>query len=205
MGKLERKRKEVKLVHPNSRKAAALVKQKTKSVRRDQKRDRGHQQLRLLAERLVWFRDNLEPGRKAYTPEEAHQLIYRYLSRYAAEMEQLRCRSGGGRGRPGRRCPPPARLLTLEATQRSEVEQYDQQGIECADLTDEEAVLYLRAWDGQLRLVPQIRTRRFIRRHLETAEANSASAACPQMAAQDRQSGDGATMSARPCRREFGR
>ena len=53
-----------------------------------------------------------------------------------------------------------------------------------ADLTDEDAVLYLRAWDGQVKLVPQIRTRRFIRGRLAEPAADSASEAGRQMAAE---------------------
>ena len=53
-----------------------------------------------------------------------------------------------------------------------------------ADLTDEEAVLYLRAWDGQVKLVPQIKTRRFIRGRLTEPAATTAPKTGQQMAAE---------------------
>ena len=71
---------------------------------------------------------------------------------------------------------------------------------EVADLTDEDAVLYLRAWDGQVKLVPQIKTRRFIRGRLEQAAANSASEVGQEMAAEAGSSGsDDAAMSDENC------
>ena len=51
-------------------------------------------------------------------------------------------------------------------------------------MTDEDAVLFLRAWDGQLKLVPQIRTRRFIRGRLAEPAADAVSDTGRQMAAE---------------------
>ncbi|XP_043197499.1 translation machinery-associated protein 16-like [Amphibalanus amphitrite] len=180
MGKLEKK-KEPKLVHPNSRKAAAIVKKKIKTARREQKKERGHQHLRLLSERLVWFRDNLPAEKQRFTVEQTHQLIEQYIARHTAELEQLRGRAAP-RGPAGRRAKPPQRLAALEATLRAETDEFTQGGIEVADLTNEEAVLYLRAWDGQVKLVPQIKTRRFIRGRLAEPAANTASETGQQMA-----------------------
>lgn len=188
MGKIEKKRGE-KLIHPNSRKAQALVKRKIKSARREHKKEQGHLHLRLLAEKLVWFRDNLPVSEtRPLTAEETHALIERYIARHEAELLDLKARSSvrvpAVRGPAGRRSRPPQKLATLEATQRAETAEFTQAGIEVADLTDGDVVLYLRAWDGQVKLVPQIKTRRFIRGRLTEPAANTASESGQQVAAE---------------------
>jgi len=180
MGKLEGAKK-AKLVHPNSRKAAALVKKKIKVSRRETKKQQGQQRLRLLAERLVWFRDNLDSACTECSLLETHGLIQRYIARHESEVEELRAKAA--RAPAGRRPQPQPRLEALEATNRAETAQFRQGGFECADLTCPEAVLYLRAWGGEVKLVPQIKTRVFLSGHIADAPLNTTSEDVHQVAA----------------------
>ncbi|XP_037084373.1 translation machinery-associated protein 16-like [Pollicipes pollicipes] len=160
MGKLEKK-KEAKLIHPNSRKATALVKKNIRTARREAKKQQGHQHLRLLAERLIWFRDHLDTDKRKYSVEETHELIERYIARQEAEA----C-SG------------------VPLVSQEDLVKVDENinSFECVDLTSEEAVLWLRTWDGQVKLVPQVKTHKFIRGRLADPAESSASKDGQEMA-----------------------
>ena len=67
-----------------------------RTARREQKKERGHLHLRLLSERLVWFRDNLPSETRRFTVQETHRLIEQYVARRgrAAGWFALRCSVG---------------------------------------------------------------------------------------------------------------
>nr|CAD7204718.1 unnamed protein product [Timema douglasi] len=64
-----------KVIHPKSRKTQALAKQVKKVSAREKTKLVHHMKQNLLGEKLLWFRDNLEPEAAVYSPRLVVQLI----------------------------------------------------------------------------------------------------------------------------------
>ncbi|KAJ8935951.1 hypothetical protein NQ314_012573 [Rhamnusium bicolor] len=85
-----------KCKHPNSRKTKALTKQMKRQTTREKIKLSSNIKLNILGEKIVWFRDHLDPEWTTCSPKQVQDLILQYLSRFNAELEQIRLKHSIG-------------------------------------------------------------------------------------------------------------
>lgn len=95
----------------------------------------------------MWFSVLIDE--KAYSPDEMHELILLYLSRFDEEMEEIQSQQ-----RPGR--PIPKRLDELNMTKKQELDEY-KKGFVLPDLSELKNVQILKAWNGDYNSIKHIK------------------------------------------------
>ncbi|RZC32747.1 BRCA1-A complex subunit BRE-like [Asbolus verrucosus] len=153
-----------KCKHPNSRKTHALIKQIQKEKSRDKKKKSNNIKLNILGEKLLWFRDNLEPNCAIYTPKQTVELIEKYLSRFEEELEQIRIKHSIG-NRKNRQHASREDIINL--TIQQEREEFNSCGLEIPDVLNIPQFQLLRQWNGELRFLPKFKLKRYSRKYLE--------------------------------------
>eukprot|EP01135_Chromosphaera_perkinsii_P007835 Nk52_evm27s1020 gene=Nk52_evmTU27s1020 len=142
------------IIHPNSRKA----KQITRAVHRIDKLDKRKVQnvkgMSSLAEKLVWFQQNLVEGKTAYTYGEILQLIMRYIERNdeAIQMAEEIRKNGGSSNIKSE--------VLFELKEREMGLYYS--GFQAPDLTRVKIVKALKGWEGDLNLMSNIELKTFV-------------------------------------------
>uniref|UniRef100_A0A069DWU9 Putative translation machinery-associated protein n=1 Tax=Panstrongylus megistus TaxID=65343 RepID=A0A069DWU9_9HEMI len=160
MGKAKQNKKgEAKALtisHPNSRKAMKLAKQTIKQAAR-QKTKQGYAIKRnIFGDKLLWFRDNLEPG-LIYTPQMFENLIEKYLSRFEDELEQIEIKHSIGQ-RKGRQHA--SREDVINMTISREREEFNTSGIEMVNILIPQQLAIFRKWDADLNKIHNFTIRR---------------------------------------------
>ncbi|KAJ3667133.1 hypothetical protein Zmor_002538 [Zophobas morio] len=153
-----------KCKHPNSRKTNALVKQIKKTKSREKSKQAGNIKLNLLGEKLLWFRDNLEPNSATYTPELTIKVIETYLGRFDEELEQIKIKHSIG-CRKNRQHASREDIINL--TIKKEREEFNSCGLEIPDLLCVSQFTLLKQWNGELRFLPKFKLKRYSRSQLE--------------------------------------
>nr|CAD7446406.1 unnamed protein product [Timema bartmani] len=175
-----------KVIHPKSRKTQALAKQVNKVSAREKTKLVHHMKQNLLGEKLIWFRDNLEPGAAAYTPQLVVQLIDKYLKRFSDELEQIKLKhSVGNRGKSRQHA---SREDIIRLTVLRDEEEFATCGLgivqlpsrftqvffltlrlttQVPDLLNPKQLQLLRSWSGELRYIQNLRLVRLHRRGLK--------------------------------------
>lgn len=77
------------VVHPQSRKAAQIARQRHHELRIDKSVLEKEKKLELLGTKLKWFQEHLEPEKTQYTTAEACSLVEQYFLRFDEELEQI--------------------------------------------------------------------------------------------------------------------
>ncbi|KAF7286764.1 hypothetical protein GWI33_004386 [Rhynchophorus ferrugineus] len=153
-----------KCKHPNSRKTKALAKQLMKQNNRDKAKLSTNIKQNLLGEKLLWFRDNLNPDQKACTPKEIELLILKYLGRFNDELEQIKLKHSIGQ-RKNRQHANREDIINM--TIKREKEEFKTCGIEMPDLLNVSQFNLLKCWSGELRLIQNFKLRRFSMKNLK--------------------------------------
>ncbi|XP_012276326.1 translation machinery-associated protein 16 [Orussus abietinus] len=153
-----------KVLHPNSRKTAAIIK-KNKKVSNRQKSKLGKViSQNIVAEKMMWLRDHMTPNVSPYTPELTAELLQLYIARHNEELDQIAIKHSIG----GKRMRQHAsREDILRMTKAREQEEYDTCGIEIPDVLNSTQCDLLRTWEGELRYLPNFKFRRFGKKHLK--------------------------------------
>jgi len=146
-----------KLVHPNSRQATRLCAKAHRENRMDDQVKKRSQKLEHTGDRCRWFQEHLDPDKATYTKQECCHLIDVYLGRFADELEQIGIKQSM-KGRSG--LQHAARHDAITRTQEAERSEYDSAGLEIPDLVNGKSLAYLRTWQGELRLLQNIKMRR---------------------------------------------
>ncbi|KAG7213570.1 hypothetical protein KM043_002825 [Ampulex compressa] len=155
-----------KVTHPNSRKALAIIKKTTRMSNRQKAKVGGLLKQNLTGEKMLWIRQHMVPDVCPYTPELTGELLEKYVARNDEELEQIAIKHSIG-GRKNRQHA--SREDVLRMTRKRELEEYDTCGIEIPDILTSFQCEMLRKWNGELRLLPNFRFRRFGRKHLKEA------------------------------------
>ncbi|XP_075228085.1 translation machinery-associated protein 16 [Lycorma delicatula] len=143
--------------HPNSRKAKQFAKQTNKSLKRNKSKILHQMKSNLLGEKLLFFRDNLDPKSTVCTPEDLSNLIEKYLGRFSEELEQIKLKHSIGQ----RNRQHASREDAIKLNISQELEEYTNCGIELPDLFSESQVKMLREWNGEIRFIQNFKLRRF--------------------------------------------
>ncbi|XP_019874672.1 translation machinery-associated protein 16 homolog [Aethina tumida] len=147
-----------KCKHPNSRKTKALAKQMKKQSVKDKNKHLGNIKLNILGEKLLWFRDHLNPEWTCCTPNQVHELIQSYIDRFNEELEQIKLKHSIG-NRKNRQHASRQDIINLSI--KRETEEFNTCGIEIPDLLDVEQFNRLKEWNGELRFLQNFKLRRF--------------------------------------------
>ncbi|KAG5885728.1 Translation machinery-associated protein 16-like protein [Gonioctena quinquepunctata] len=153
-----------KCKHPNSRKTKALAKQVKKQHSREKSKLSNNIKLNLLGEKILWFKENLDPQWPVYTPQGINELITKYLSRFDEELEQIHIKHSIG-NRKNRQHASREDIINL--TIKREKEEYNTCGIEIPNLLDTIQFNVLKTWNGELRFLQNFKLRRFSKNNLE--------------------------------------
>ncbi|XP_781952.2 translation machinery-associated protein 16 [Strongylocentrotus purpuratus] len=150
----------VKLIHPQSRKAAKLGgremhKERVRKVHQDTAFKNSIQ-----IEKLKWFQEALEPDRANYSRADAEDLVERYLERFEEELEQISI-VNSIKSRSGRQHA--MREDVINQTKKREEEQFNTCGLEIPDICDGRNAKVLRSWDGSPKFLGNIKMRRVVR------------------------------------------
>eukprot|EP00057_Strongylocentrotus_purpuratus_P030533 XP_781952.1 PREDICTED: translation machinery-associated protein 16 [Strongylocentrotus purpuratus] len=150
----------VKLIHPQSRKAAKLGgremhKERVRKVHQDTAFKNSIQ-----IEKLKWFQEALEPDRANYSRADAEDLVERYLERFEEELEQISI-VNSIKSRSGRQHA--MREDVINQNKKREEEQFNTCGLEIPDICDGRNAKVLRSWDGSPKFLGNIKMRRVVR------------------------------------------
>ncbi|XP_012522950.1 translation machinery-associated protein 16 isoform X2 [Monomorium pharaonis] len=119
----------------------------------------------LVGEKLMWFKQNMFPDECQWSEFDLADLLIKYIGRNDEELEQIEIkRSIGRRGRQHA-----SREDVILMTKKEEQTQFDTCGIEIPNLFNRKQREMLRDWDGDLKLLPNFKFRRFGRKHLTDA------------------------------------
>ncbi|XP_072037727.1 translation machinery-associated protein 16-like [Amphiura filiformis] len=135
----------VKVLHPNSRKAAKV----TGTCMRKQRIQRAHTETALkqtlLLDKLQWFKDNRDDSKDSYTKTDMVELVKRYIHRFDDELEQIEI-IHGMKSRKNRQHA--AREDVIRMTMKREEQAFNTSGIEMPDLCDAKNLELFLKWDG---------------------------------------------------------
>ncbi|XP_066488073.1 translation machinery-associated protein 16 [Tiliqua scincoides] len=148
---------EKKAVHPYSRKAAQLAKEVHKQDKKEKLKNEKAFRLSVVGEKLLWFQSHLDPSKVEYTKKEACELAENYLHRFSDELEQIELQNSI-KGRQGRQHS--SRETVIKHTMERERELYDGHGLDIPDFVNCKHLQTFRAWDGDLKKLPNIKMRK---------------------------------------------
>lgn len=114
------------MIHPNSRKADQISREWHREVRVKHNKKAMAQKMTALGEKIAWFRDQLDPEVKIYTPELTADLVEQYLGRFDEELEQIHLKNQIGQ-RSSRQHA--SREDAIEHSQKLEKDEYEGCGI----------------------------------------------------------------------------
>ncbi|XP_060912855.1 translation machinery-associated protein 16 [Labrus mixtus] len=154
-----------KVVHPYSRKAAYLAREEIRLKKKDRQRNDKATRLSSIGEKLLWFQEQLDPEKTAYTRKDACDIIERHLQRFDSELEQIELMNGI-KGRQGRLHG--AREAVIKQTVERERAQYEGIGFEIPDIINAKHLKTFREWTGDLKKLPNIKLRKVSKKDLDT-------------------------------------
>ncbi|KAJ8920469.1 hypothetical protein NQ315_005337 [Exocentrus adspersus] len=120
--------------------------------------------LNLLGEKVLWFKQNLDPLRKVYTPQEVQVLIENYLARFNEELEQIQLKHSIGKRKNRQHA---SREDVIKLTIKREREESHTCGLEIPNLMDPVQLELLKTWSGELRYLQNFKLKRFSEKNLE--------------------------------------
>ncbi|XP_060076660.1 translation machinery-associated protein 16-like [Ylistrum balloti] len=145
-----------KPIHPNSRKAQQL----TRKASRDQRlgvKNLNTQRTELLADRLMWFQQNVDLEKKCLKKSELASLCKKYLSRFEDELDQIDIVQHIG-NRQGRQHA--AREAAISMTLNKEKDEFASNGLELPDLVNAKNFEYFKQWNGEIKYLQNIKLRK---------------------------------------------
>ncbi|XP_035515248.1 translation machinery-associated protein 16 [Morone saxatilis] len=165
MPKVQKGKAAEKVVHPFSRKAAYLAREEIRLKKKERQKNDKATRLSSIGEKLLWFQEQLDPEKTAYTRKDACDIIERYLQRFDCELEQIELMNGI-KGRQGRLHG--AREAVIKQTIERERAQYEGGGFEIPDIINGKHLKTFREWTGDLKKLPNIKLRKVSNKGLDT-------------------------------------
>lgn len=149
--------REKKIIHPYSRKAGQITREAHKQEKKEKLKNEKALRLNLIAEKLQWFQNQLDPQKLKYSKKDACELIERYLNRFSSELEQIELHNSI-KDRQGRRHH--SRETVIRQTMERERQQYHGYGFEIPDILHASSLKTFREWDLDLKKLPNIKMRK---------------------------------------------
>ncbi|XP_043274078.1 translation machinery-associated protein 16 [Venturia canescens] len=155
-----------KMIHPNSRKSAAIAKKTVKITNRTRAKQAGSMKQMLVGEKMLWLQENMVPGVCPYTPELTMELLEKYIARHDEELDFI-AQKNKVIGKKNK--SHASREDILRMSKEREKEEYEASGIEIPNIMIASQCSMLQKWDGDLRYLPNFIFRRWGKKNLEEA------------------------------------
>ena len=168
--KLSGKGKPEKVIHPNSRKAAYLAGKANRIERVQLSKQASSLKLEVLAEKLLWFKERLDPEKKVFMKSDLKPLVQEYLQRFDSELEQIDIVRSIGK-RQGN--PHSARENAVKSTIEREKRQIDEGSFEVPHVFNAKNLTFFRAWNGEIKYVKNIKLSKLSAKDLEQGSSES--------------------------------
>lgn len=153
-------------LHPNSRKAKRLAKKICRDNKMSKQRSNRNLKLQMMSERLEWFKENMNEDLEVYTHMDLLDLIEQYINRNKDEEDQITLKNSiGQRSTPNRQNA--SRADVLRFAREKDTNDFCGCGFDTVDLLNKEAVDYFKKWEGEMRMVSNIKLSRFTKAALE--------------------------------------
>ncbi|KAF5307355.1 hypothetical protein FQR65_LT07072 [Abscondita terminalis] len=136
-----------KCKHPNSRKTKSLTKRAKHIIFRNDNEQSKNLKRSVVANKIQWFLQHLDPSVAVCTVKQTRELIERYLSRFDEELEQIAIKRSIG-NRKSRQYA--SREDIIKMTIQREKEEYNTCGLEMPDLMNSTELASFRNWNGDL-------------------------------------------------------
>ncbi|XP_072934115.1 translation machinery-associated protein 16 homolog [Epargyreus clarus] len=151
------------LKHPNSRKTISLAKKMLKNEKKNNSKLGTHIKQNLIGEKILWFKERIPEECVVLDKAQTLELIETYLSRFDEELEQIALKNSVGQRKNRQHA---SREDIINITKKREQEEFDTCGIEMPDLLDQQQMVVLRKWNGELRYLQHFKLKRIARKHL---------------------------------------
>jgi translation machinery-associated protein 16 len=161
------KEKSEKVVHPNSRKAAFLARQVNREERVKVSKQASSLKLEVLAEKLLWFKERLDPDKNVFTRSDLGPLVQDYLQRFDSELEQIDIVRSVGKRQGNQHS---ARENAVKLTIEREKQQIEEGSFEVPHVFNAKNLAFLRAWKGEIKYVKNIKLSKISAKDLELGE-----------------------------------
>lgn len=154
-----------KCKHPQSRKTLALAR-KMKKINNREKKKMGHAvKANVVGKKLGWFAEHLEDRVEPLKSEEFEQLIDTYLTRFDAELEQIKLVQSINKQRINQHA---SREATVKITLEKETDDFNGGGLELPDLCDKIEFQKFQQWDGSAQSIQHLKMHFISRKRLQT-------------------------------------
>lgn len=153
-----------KLIHPKSRKAKKLTKKFSRSLKMQKRRGESNMKLQVLGDKLLWFKENMDPTIEVYSPSDVLDLIQRYINRNLEELEQIALKHSIGARSSNQHA---SRKDRINNTHENEMNLFTGAGFETIDFLNPESLKVFKSWNGKLRFLTNFKLRRFKKQSLE--------------------------------------
>lgn len=161
-----------KVIHPNSRKAAYLAGQVNRNERVQISKQASSLKLEVLAEKLLWFKERLDPEKKVFTKSNFGSLVQEYIQRFDSELEQIDIVRSVGK-RQGN--PHSSRENAVKLTIEREKRQIDEGSFEVPHVFNAKNLAFFRAWNGEIKYVKNIKLSKISSKDLEKGSTEDVS------------------------------
>ncbi|KAI4833056.1 hypothetical protein KUCAC02_015989, partial [Chaenocephalus aceratus] len=136
-----------KVCHPYSRKAAYLAGEEIRLKKKNRSNKDKATRLSGIGEKLMWFQENLDTEKTAFTKKDACYIVERYLQRFEPELEQIEL-VNGIKGKLSSNKP------WSESWSSTNV------GFEIPDIINAKNLKTFREWTGDVKKLPNIKLRK---------------------------------------------
>ncbi|KAK4314034.1 hypothetical protein Pmani_014653 [Petrolisthes manimaculis] len=152
-------------IHPKSRKAKQISKKISRQLKLQKRRGESNLKLQFLGDKLTWFKNNMDEELEVFTPRDVLELIQRYIDRNDDELEQIELKHKI-REKLSHTRQHASREDHIKITREREMQQFMESGFETADFLNPEHLQIFKSWSGELRLLPNLKLRRYIKGRL---------------------------------------
>ncbi|CAL1543243.1 unnamed protein product [Lymnaea stagnalis] len=144
-------------VHPYSRKALQLSKQRTHEKKVETSKTAQFVKSEILAEKLRWFQDRLD-DRHVYTKQDMIDLVTEYRDRFKEELEQICIVQNVGKRQQSKQHV--SREASIKMTIEEETNQFESSGIEVPELINKKHLEEFKKWNGEIKFIQNLKLRK---------------------------------------------
>lgn len=154
----------LKPIHPLSRKAQFLSKQSAREQRVNQSQANTIAKNDTVAQKLLWFQNEVDPEKKNFTKKDLVEYTKKYLRRFEEELDQIEIIKTVG-NRKGEQHV--SRKSAIHLRTERDKQMLDSRGLEVPDIINAIHLDNFRKWDGNLLSIQSIKFRKIYQKDLE--------------------------------------
>ncbi|KAK6170832.1 hypothetical protein SNE40_019132 [Patella caerulea] len=144
-----------KPIHPNSRKAGNITRDKSHKARVDGSRQQKSLKKDTILDKYLWFQANMDETKDMFSKRELTELVLKYMKRFEEELEQIAIVNSIG-CRANSKPQHASRIDSIKFSQDRENNEFISTGLEVPNLTKKGNVQLFKAWEGDMRFFDNI-------------------------------------------------